>query len=749
MSLYRQGQLSTYDPATSAIDSFSIKRNYATFDAASLEISDHFNHYFDACIKIEKNLPKFLGTNIKAFYPLTTAEKTSQVFKQVEGNQLFMAHSVTDVTLTSNGQEFSLTTPAIFGAAPFKDTSFAVSVRVDEADSTAEGAFANINPSSSELWNTLSNQNHYLAAVVPASGLEGRTFSVKVSTLGRTILPGGLISFSENLEEGLLGAAYMPIVGGTDFSLTPSSTGLFPKHLSSNRYQLDYYGIAGGSVYPNNPTQVPFIVAAKNSIYGGFSVLNSPDNRVVGLSSFTTAARFDSSTGGYLFGAAARSGIAYGIDGLDNPTDQFISFRLCGFASDNPFYGRNFGCVGPAVRISGLANNANFYALVLGDAPGSLTTSTSGNPLNETGPRTAYLAKFKNVNLSNSLAETVLMRGTTGTAPYVSTAVSGVTILSATTTLVYSASDLSYLYRLAASGNTIILQQEGASGLFTNVLTYTDSDTITQGYPGFFSVGKEQAQDNLVKPNRWLFLDSIKMGNLSTGSTLPLKLKAFYTRTGLPSSYNVFTNYTSSETIIDPSTTPTASGAVLRWNDNANSVYRGCDTVPLLPWGFGFIGTRAVPEPGALFLNLGQSSAWSPNIHEFSALLVAPSGFNIANGDYVAKFRITTGSYSGFYTNYNNDLRTKFEFGISDSSTARSRSESYEENKIQYIKVPLSNITFSSQTLGAPKTVDFVIPMNVFDTTMRHDAITFYIKGEMQSTGGEGVRISDILIGPR
>lgn len=751
MSLYRQGQLSTYNPETSATDSFAIKKNYATLEIDSLESSDHFNHYFDACIKIEKQLPKFLGTNIKAFYPLTPSEISSSVFKQVEGNQILLATQVTSGTMLGNGQEFSVTVPEIFGVNPFRDNSFSLSVRADEFNYTAEGVFANKNPNSADVWNTLSNQNHFVCSVQPATGLAGRTFTVKVSAVGRTPLPGSQISFSEHFTDTTLGAATLPIVGGTDYALTPTSTGMFPKRLSSSRYNIDYYGVSGGFVYPNNPEQTPFAVAVKNGVLGGFSLINTADDRVLALTSYTTAARYEPTMGGYLYGAASRSGILYGVEGLDKPDDQFVQFRLCGFASESPFLGRNFGCMGPAVRMLGPANNTSFYGLVLGEAAGVLATSTSGTPVNETAPRTAYLAKFKNVNLSTVLDETVTLKGTVGSAPYVSTTVSGATVLTGTSTLVFSASDMSVSYRLAASGNTIILQQEAASGLFTNLLTYTDTDTLPNGYPGFFSVGKSVPQNLATKTNRWLLFDSIKMGDLATGATLPVQIRTFFSKTGLASSYNVFSSYNTTENIIDTNITPTASGVVLRWNDTQNHVYRGCDVTPQLPWFLSLGGSsRAIPEPGSLLLQLTtyQFSAWNIPVVPISVLLVAPSGYNIASGNYVAKFRITTGDASGFYTNVNGqDLRTKFEFGISDSQTAVVRSSSYESNKIQYINVPLSQMTFSSQTLGTPQVVDFVIPMNQFNITPRLNACTFYIKGEMLLRGTQNIHISDIVIG--
>lgn len=750
MSLYRRGQLSTYSPETSTIDSFAIKKNYTSLEIDSLESSDHFNHYFDACIQIEKQLPKFLGTNIKAFYPLTSDEINSSVFKQVEGNQILLTTQVTSGTMVGNGQEFSVTIPDIFGSNPFRDNSFSLSVRADEFNYGAEGVFANKNPNSSDVWNTLSNQNHFVCSVQPSSGLGGRTFTVKVSAVGRTPLPGSQVSFSERFSEATLSSSTLPIVGGKDFSLTPTSTGIFPRRLSSSRYTIDYYGVSGGFVYPNNPDQTPFAVAVKNIPLGGFSLLSTPDDRVLALTSNTTAARYETTMGGYLYGIAARSGILYGVEGLDRPDDQFVQFRLCGFAADSPFFGRNFGCFGPAVRMNGPANNASFYGLVFGEAAGTLTTSTSGLPADETAPRIAYLAKFKNVNLSQVLDETVTLKGS-GTAPYVSTTVSGATILTGTSTLVFSASDMSVSYRLAASGNTIILQQEAASGLFTNLLTYTDTNTVSNGYPGFFSVGKSVPQTASTKSNRWLLFDSLKMGDLATGATIPIQIRSFFSKTGMASSYNIFSSFTTNETIIDDNTTPTASGVVLRWNDTQNHVYRGCDVNPSLPWFLGLGGSsRAIPEPGSLLLQLTsyQFNAWNIPIVPISVLLVAPSGYNIANGNYVAKFRITTGDASGFYTNINGqDLRTKFEFGISDSPTAVVRSSSYESNKIQYINVPLSQMTFSSQTLGSPQVVDFVIPMNQFNITPRFNACTFYIKGEMLLRGTQNIHISDIVIG--
>jgi hypothetical protein len=738
MSLYRLGQLSTFNPESSQLDNFVIKTPVTSLNTTSIELADHFNHYFDAVIKTEELLPSYLGTNIKSFLPVSSW--LTKTINLIPENQISISKISSGYSLTSNGQEFDLTVPTSFGTDPFKDPSFSISIQIADTESGVEGVYSNKNPLSYSVWNTLSKKNTLFYALKPPSSLAGSSYKIKIMSIGTGLNPGDLVNLYELLNDIDISGSYEAYFGNSVLGGSPLAAQVYP--LNQTKYKLQSFVVSGSDVDSSN-RQHPFVICTdwKDFLNYGYGFNSSTSNFIVGLSSFSTSHYYDTNTSSYVKESKSRAGLLKLNQFFNNDInllDQYTQFRVCGFQANSTFYNKPFSCVGPAVRISGEATSANFYGLVMGDALGTVTSS--GTPLLDNAPITVYLAKFNNFDLSKSLSEDTRLIDNNVTLPRAGN-LTGITILSNPIVLSYTNGVDSNTYRLTASGNVISLQGASSGSVFSSIYNAIDTTPLTEGVPGFFSIARQLNQDITFNPSRWLFLDGLKYGSLTPGPAINFNINAFYLKTGVASNFIPKLSFEGS----DFSSVP-LSGYVWSWS-TANSFYSGNQVTPNLPWEFNS-NTKPFLDKGNLVLKMNYDPTGYRDL-DFSCLM-RNNSVDLSSGDWVVSFRISMLGGNYLSTTIDSNSFTNYEFGVSSSASGVIKTLNYIPDQIQYKKVPLSQIRFSSYggDRNRPRSADFTIPLDNFNTSILSNLKTIYIKGEIVSDGSDGVKISDIQFTP-
>lgn len=706
MSLFRQGQLSTYDPDLTTSDAFPIKRSYDSFADHSLELADHINHYFDACIKIEQKLPSILGTNFYGYYPLGPADAAAGTTTVVDSTQLLFATQASGFVLQYAGQEFTMVVPGLFGANPFQDPSFSFAVRADIVDSAAAGVFANTRQTSTSAWNSLLSYGGLVCSARPVSGGLGGNYIVRVSPLSTLSL--GSKTRIENLQASDPSTVFYPFVGANAWSA---------------------YALKGfrTSIFSTRPFVA--VVAAKWASGYGFS---SAGSDCLALSS-AYSERIKDSAGNWAVISSSRSGVA-ALEGAISE-NHYVDFRISGFAAEKAFPGAAFMLAGPAVRAQGSADDATFYALVLGDATGTQDSTGVATPQNEGAPVTGYLAKFRGVDLRGSIAGTKTLYSTFASVPGSSSVLPKMQALTASTVLSYNTVANEFAYRLAASGSVLTLSRV-VSGVLMPIASYADAAPIRNGSPGFFSYGRAVSSTSTTKANRWLFLDGLRFGELGTGASLSISLRAFYLKNG-SGPFGPNTSWSA----------PVVSGTVVRWNDPLNVAVRGWDVG--LPWQLGN-NNKLEPYAGGVLAKMD----WDPDGYhrlDFSVLARVPSGLDFSTGRWAAKFTVKMDRGNYLSTDVFPGGYSVFEFGLSDSATATVRSAEGVKapGKILYARVPIENVAYSAfdSRTNWPRQADVSLVLDGFDT-FRANPRTIYVKGAILTDGLDGVHISDITFAP-
>jgi len=717
---FRQGQLSNFDPSDGSMDAFAIKQPYNTYLPDSLESADHLNHYFDAVFKLEDYLIGYAGANIQGYYPNGAL---------ISGAQLYVAQAISGFTLSSNQQTFTMTVPTLFGNSPFTDPTFSLAVRADEVPNTPssiQGEYANTSPTSIKTWNDLLGKNYYQCILSPVSG---NIFNVRVNSFNATTTPSTTTYFGEGLTS--VGKAWSSYIG----TVTAAAITGQLNFLSATQYQsICIVSTPGGIATETNKHFISAMPVATRSTWGGLSLDLANNKRHIGLSS-------THSGGGY-------GGFVKLYNGINNTSsDQFIEFRIVGFASDDVVYGVPFGAVGVAIRSAGFDSTYySGYGLLLGDQAGS--ESSTATATSEVSYRTGYLVRFNNANLAantNILTTTYITSGG-GALPKASATLPGCTILAGPTTLSLHSSSYDIKYKLAATGTLIALQSSVSGGGWSTVLSYNDGtgSALGDGEQGFFSIPKRSS--GLSTANKWLFLDDVVYGSGSSFSPVTLNLNAFFLKTGTAANmtYSSLAQTVATTGVVEPNTN------LFRWNDPSNVTVDGYRTNPKLPWEFGD-GIPAQPLPGRVLMSMD----WDPSgsqILDFSAVLRLPTPVDLTNDSKRLYFTMQIWRNNALSNYFGAIGNNDYELGFSKSATTSTRDvENWwdlnftpDPQKIGYIHIPNNPdyITFSADL----KFATFSVPLSLIPRVYRDGVRTIYVKGAVVANGIDGAYVSDLAV---
>jgi hypothetical protein len=782
MAGYRTGQLSTFNPTESELDEFAIKQSYITLAPDSLELADHINHYFDAVITLQNNLTTLGGSNLISYYPSGNT---------IQPTDIYISQVVTGITLNTNNESFTFTTPALFGSTPFLDRGFSLAIRADEVSaspSTVKGIYATSSPSSREAWNTLLGKNSFQCTVTPVSG---RQYVAYISTLNKNLKTG---SFSKqddsnrSLNDSLkwprrevdvpgFPATTVYLVGNTlEYDLHRKFG-----FLDHSKYDW-FYGTSGNSGQP-----WPFVGwFPANSSFGGYGFGVSNGKPSLAMSSaFRAAGRY----GSYTF--------------FDNnfDSDQSVTFRLTGFWSNTTFYNTPFGAVGFLLRnvqskdpISG-SLKVNGYGVLLGDSNG--TNSTTATPLTEQAPRTARLVKFNNCVLSaikgtfpntvdltsNVLLSTTVGGGVPGLSLVMEEAktpagnqTGSMEILTNSQLLQFSTLTDDYKYQFKAEGDVISLNESVSGGAWSTLLSYTDSVTgISTGAPGVFACPKRIVGEG-HNGNRFTLFDDVVFTSGTDFSPISISLNTLFVKAGLNSQITLdnIETYSSSGTTTQPVTT------VIKWDDPLSTIQRGRDVTwsvsdydPPIP----FPGFYDSVGPQQHYWQIGNNPiTFSPSGvtvrrtstgtggARFSLFIRLPGTIDLTNDNLKLKFTLTDLVVSPGGKSWDaNEIKIglspersatalwptqigqniELDFSNANDSSFNINPVTIDLTKFGQVEIPLEHVIGHSIFNDNP-VLNVVLPVTKFPMEYRRNVLSIYV--EAKTFGSEYHTISDITI---
>jgi hypothetical protein len=776
MAGYRTGQLSTFNPTESELDEFAIKQSYITLAPDSLELADHINHYFDAVITLQNNLTTLGGSNLISYYPSGNT---------VQPTDIYISQVVTGITLNSNNENFTFTTPTLFGSTPFLDRGFSLAIRADEisaSPSTVKGIYATSSPSSREAWNTLLGKNSFQCTVTPVSG---RQYIANISTLNKNLKTGSFSrqddsnrSLNDSLKwpSGSFFPSGVLLVGNT------SEQSLYRKFgfLDQNKYDW-FFGTSN-----NIGNSWPFVGwFPANSSFGGYGFGISNGKPSLAMSSaFRGAGRY----GSYTF-----------FDNNFDP-DQSVTFRLTGFCSSTTFYSTPFGAVGFLLRnvqsrdpISG-SLKVNGYGVLLGDSNG--TNSTTATPLTEQAPRTARLVKFNNCVLapikgeypntieltSNALLSTTVGGGIPGLSLAMEefktpngNQTGSMEILTNSQLLQFSTLTDDYKYQFKAEGDVISLNESVSGAAWSTLLSYTDSVTgISTGAPGLFACPKRIMGEGL-NGNRFTLFDDVVFTSGTDFSPISISLNTLFVKAGLNSQITLdnIETYSSSGTTTQPVT------RVISWSDPLNTIQRGRDVTWLatdylpvsLPAGAVAAGTQThywqignnpiTVSPSGVTVRRTSTGTGGAR---FSLFIRLPGTIDLTNDNLKIKFTLTDlvvspggrswdageikiglspeRSATAFWpTQIGQNIELDF-VGFNDMSFNISP-VTIDLTKFGQVEIPLEHVIGHS-IFSDNRVLNVVLPVTKFPMEYRRNILSIYV--EAATYGYEYHTISDITI---
>jgi hypothetical protein len=192
---FRDGSLSTFSEST--LDHFQIKYPFNTpasgFGGAGTDIekANHFNHYFDACLKMQQYLYGTINNHLQARYSATYSSAL------VPASAFIFSFDTITETLTGAVASIPLTVPEIFGADPFSDGRFAIA-HTAYYQSSASGLSTYLNnPTDPSLFNALINHPQFYILMQPTGG---RTFTLSVCAMRYGLNTPLYTSFSDGFE---------------------------------------------------------------------------------------------------------------------------------------------------------------------------------------------------------------------------------------------------------------------------------------------------------------------------------------------------------------------------------------------------------------------------------------------------------------------------------------------------------------------------------------------------------------------
>lgn len=175
MSEFRTGALSTFPDS---LDQFAIKRPFGGGDPNSKELASHFNHYFDAAIKLEEWAMENLGG------PVQTRNPDGYSTALVTDADCRIATVSVTVPLSGDVTKYAMTVPDFLGSDPFNDVRFSVGVSArlvpDDVGAVA-GIWANNDWGGTGPLNLMMRWPQIYAMVEPVSG---RNFNLVLAAKG-------------------------------------------------------------------------------------------------------------------------------------------------------------------------------------------------------------------------------------------------------------------------------------------------------------------------------------------------------------------------------------------------------------------------------------------------------------------------------------------------------------------------------------------------------------------------------------
>ena len=199
----RQGQLSTFP----VLDQFAIKKSYdftkslAQQDASALEEADHFNHYFDAIVKIQNYVMAGSGG---------VGGQVVSIGDSGTISNCVLAYSTLTATMTGNTVTVTGLVPSHFSSDPFANPAFAMGtttyVVTRNSTGNTEGVWANTSWSESSPFNETLTWYQFFTMVRPISGRQFELFirNFPIHSSSEQITPTFTDTMETNINDQLL-----------------------------------------------------------------------------------------------------------------------------------------------------------------------------------------------------------------------------------------------------------------------------------------------------------------------------------------------------------------------------------------------------------------------------------------------------------------------------------------------------------------------------------------------------------------
>lgn len=494
----RDGSLSSFP---SSLDDFVIKFPYnndringTSASRNDLERAIHFNHMFDACYKLQRELRVVGGADL--FLPWSYTEGASSLPLRDEGfsgTDIVLSYATETKTLSgitdeaADSWEFTFQTPEIFGNDPFLDHEFAVHV----------DTVLNIKPDHNNLyrWPDLvrsifglpadfhsSNfgKNHMIQQMLEGPNLYCTTYPVsgryfKVFVENKPMNTNEDVRMARFYDDGARPAFT------TD--LGSKWANLFDPNWYNGSGRTTAFGSA---FFPGITSSVTPLVDT-DMIW-----LSSENAGVYELSSALSEPKYGFFVPTYITGASSMS-----ISALNY-------WQLYNNINGTTYYNG----VGLAVRMtaSPLANTVSFYGLLLGEY-------TNPN-------QTVRLIRVNNLPINTVFNQTTAIHSQTATISSLGTFTTSNIIVGTLT--------------LGATGDTIWVTEKVGMGAPTLKLSVTDSSAskLRYGKPGIFALAMRSTTPPSQQPARYNFFKNIEAKILDDERVGDLTFKFVYAKVG-------------------------------------------------------------------------------------------------------------------------------------------------------------------------------------------------------------------------
>lgn len=213
-TFFRNGSLSTF---SGALDQFTIKLPFSSISNTSSALikSADFNHYFDACIKIQQFLTTKLGKTFATLDNSTNKDTNGYTYGSAlldKSSHTFTFSSFPTFAVT----EQTLSVPAAFGTTPFNDRTFTIipTVVINDPSNLLAQGLSFYNMTDGDLLGHLETLPQFYPTIHPVNPTVNNQFVVRVNSFESTI------SSVKGLGQLLTGL----VTENLDFTLTNNAT---------------------------------------------------------------------------------------------------------------------------------------------------------------------------------------------------------------------------------------------------------------------------------------------------------------------------------------------------------------------------------------------------------------------------------------------------------------------------------------------------------------------------------------------